>query len=125
MKKIILLLILSVRFSSIPLRIATVIKTEKIIVANKFKRNLNNKFAFIFEDPKDANEFYNYLNRKYKLNHQDVAFNVPFQLKNKGYYFSFSEVEIENKTFNVLPVVADAALESKNMSPMFQYNYIS
>jgi len=29
------------------------------MVAKKFKRSLPRDYAFIFEDPKDANEFYN------------------------------------------------------------------
>ena len=45
-------------FSSwIPLRIAANIKTDKVMVAKKFKRKLPKRHAFIFEDLKDANEF--------------------------------------------------------------------
>ncbi|AJR04743.1 hypothetical protein [Siansivirga zeaxanthinifaciens] len=112
-------------FSCIPLRIAPSIKTDKVMVAKKFKRKLPKRYAFIFEDPKDADEFYNYVNTKYALNHQDVAWNVPFEVNGSVYYFSFHEVEITTKTFNILPVFIDAALQSNDKEPFFEDSYIS
>lgn len=125
MYKLAIVTLLFLNFSCIPLRIAPTIKTDKVMVAKKFKRTLSNRNAFIFEDPKNANEFYSYINTKYELNHQDVEFNVPFEINGKVFYFSFSEVEIRDKTFNLVPIAADAALQNKNMEPLFQNNYIS
>lgn len=111
--------------SCIPVRIAPTIKTDKVMVAKKFKRKLPKRHAFIFEDPKDANEFYNYVNTKYELNHQDVEFNVPFEVDGKPFYFSFHEVEIADKSINIVPIITDGVLESKGREPVFEGAHIS
>ena len=95
------------------------------MVAKKFKRKLPKQHAFIFEDPKDANEFYNYVNTKYELNHQDVEWNVPFKIKGETFYFTFYEVEIPNKTLNILPIFIDTALTNKDWEPIFEGNYVT
>lgn len=125
MKKLLLLFLVLFCFSCIPLRIAPTIKTDKVMVAKKFKRKLSKQYAFIFEDPKDANEFYNYVNTKYELYHQDVEWNVPFEIDGEQFFFSFSETEIQDKTLNLLPLVADAALDSKGYGPLFDNVYTS
>lgn len=126
MEKLVLLIVLMFLFSScIPLRIAPNIKTDKVMVAKKFKRKLPKRHAFIFEDPKEANEFYNYVNTKYELNHQDVEWNVPFEVDGELFYFSFYEVEIPTKTLNLLPIFIDAALQSNDSEPMLEDIYTS
>ena len=95
------------------------------MIAKKFKRKLPKRNAFIFEDPKDANEFYNYVNTKYELNHQDVEWNVPFIVGGKPFYFSFHEVEILDKTVNIIPLVVDTALEKKGWDPMLEDAHVS
>lgn len=125
MKPIQLLLSFLLCASCIPLRIAPSIETDKVMVAKKFKRQLPKQHAFIFEDPKDADEFYNYINTKYELYHQNVEFNVPFEINGKSFYFSFYEVEIPTKTLNLFPVVVDAVLENKELEPMFEDVYTS
>jgi len=125
MKQFILSVLFLSCFSCIPLRIAPNIKTDKVMLAKKFKRKLPRQHAFIFEDPKDANEFYNYVNIKYELNHQDVEWNVPFEIDDKIYYFSFYEVEIPNKTINFLPLFVDTALDNKGWDPMFEDVYLT
>lgn len=112
-------------FSCIPLRIAPSIETDKVMVAKKFKRKLPKQHAFIFEDPKDANEFYNYVNTKYELLHQDVEFNVPFEIEAKPFYFSFHEVEILDKQLNLLPIVVDTALDNNNINPIFENEHVT
>ena len=124
-KQFILSVLFLSSFSCIPLRIAPNIKTDKVMVAKKFKRKLPRQNAFIFEDPKDADEFYNYVNIKYELNHQDVEWNVPFEIDGKLHYFSFYEVEIPNKTLNILTLFVDAALDNKGWDPMFEDVYMS
>lgn len=126
MKKIALLIISMFLFSScIPLRIAPNIKTDKVMVAKKFKRKLSKRHAFIFEDPKDANEFYNYVNTKYELNFHDVEWNVPFDVDGEVFYFSFYEVEIPTKTLNLLPIFLDVTLKSVDSDPIFDDAYMS
>lgn len=110
-------------FSCIPLRIAPKIESNKVMVAKKFKRKLPKRYAFIFEDPKNANEFYNYINTKYELNHQDVEHNVPFIINNKDYFFSFHETEIPDKTLNLVPIAVDLTLKAKDWDPMFEGIY--
>lgn len=111
--------------SCIPVRIAPNIETDKVMVAKKFKRKLPKQNAFIFEDPKDANEFYNYINTKYELNHKDVEFNIPFEVEEEIFYFSFHEVEISDKSVNLVPIAVDAVLENKGKDPLFEGGHIS
>ncbi len=125
MKRLYVFIPLLILQSCIPLRIAPNIETDKVMVAKKFKRKLPKQNAFIFEDPKDANEFYHFVNTKFELYHQDVEFNVPFMINDREFYFSFHEVEIPTKTFNILPIFIDAALTNSDMDPMFEDNYFS
>jgi hypothetical protein len=112
-------------FSCIPIRIAPVIKTDKLVIAKRFKRDLPRKYGFVFEDPKDANEFYKFINAKYNLGFVDVASNVPFLIDNKRYFLSFYERERVTKTINVIPIAIDAGLESKGNSPILEDAYTS
>ncbi len=88
------------------------------MLGKKFKRHLPKRYAFIFEDPKNANEFYYYIDTKYQLYGQNVQYNVPFEIDGKEYYFSFHEVEIPDKTINLVPIVTDKLLEKNGFSPV-------
>jgi hypothetical protein len=125
MKSLLLLFLLLIFTSCIPLRIAPNIKEEKLIVAKKFKRSLPRKHSYVFEDPKDADEFYNYINTKYGLNHEDVEFNVPVLINENEYFLSFHEVERITKTLNLIPLFIDAGLDSKGYSPVMEDSYSS
>ena len=106
--------------SCIPLRIAPNIKDYKLTKGKGFKRALPKKTMFVFEDPKDANEFYNYINTKFQLNDYYVDVQVPFEVGGVVYYFSFYEVEIPTKTLNLVPLALDVILnKSADMDPMF------
>ncbi|MFV0539923.1 MAG: hypothetical protein ACK5MZ_01625 [Aestuariibaculum sp.] len=107
----------------IPVRFAPNIDDYKIVSAKKFKRNLPKRNTFVFEDPKNANEFYSYINTKYELNHIDVEWNVPFTINNTEYYFSFYEVERVDETINILPIATDAILEKNNIDPVLENIY--
>ena len=120
MKSFLLLFFLLLFTSCIPLKIAPKIDGEKLIIAKKFKKSLPKKHSYVFEDPKDADEFYNYINIKYELNHEDVYFNVPFNINGKEYFFSFHEVERVTKTLNLIPMFIDAGLDSRGHSPVFE-----
>ncbi len=111
MKALLFITFFLLSFSScIPTKIAPNIKDDKVMAAKKFKKQLPKRQGFIFEDPKNANEFYAYINAKFKLNNKDVRWNVPFTVNNKEYYLSFYEVERTSKTINIAPIIADAAL---------------
>ncbi len=120
MKSLLLLFFLLLFTSCIPLKIAPKIEAEKLIVAKKFKRTLPKKHSYVLEDPKDADEFYNYINTKYELHHEDVEYNVPVLINENEYFLSFHEVERVTKTINLLPFMIDGGLESKGYSPVFE-----
>ena len=105
-------------FSCVPLSIAPKIEDDTIMVAKKFKKKLPNQNALIFEDPKDANEFYNYINIKYERNHLDVESNVPFIVDGQTLYFSFYEIGKTTKTLNLVPILIDSKLEKNDHSPL-------
>ncbi|WP_149273708.1 hypothetical protein [Pareuzebyella sediminis] len=112
--------------SCIPIRIAPNIEDYCVTKGKKFKRGLPKREMFVFEDPKAANEFYNYVNIKYGLDNNNVDDDVPFMLENRLYFFSFYEVEIEDKAIPILGVFADAlisrALDSDEYQPIFTPN---
>ncbi|WP_220473485.1 hypothetical protein [Flagellimonas aequoris] len=110
--------------SCIPLRIAPNIKDYKITKGKRFKRGLPKKTIFVFEDPKDADEFYNYINTKFQLDDYYVDVQVPFEVEGKTYFFSFYEVEIPTKTINLIPFVVDGILDqAADMDPIFEEVY--
>lgn len=125
MKKISLYLLFLLVYSCIPYKIAPKIEGEKIIKAKKFKKDLPNYYGFIFEDTKNANEFYNFINTKYNLKKQNVESNVPISINNKTYYLSFFERERTTSTLNLLPLAIDTHRNSNNKNPMLEDLYTS
>ena len=61
--------------------------------AKKNKRKLPRETSYIFEDPKDAYHFYDYINAKFRLNHLNVGMNTPFVIGGKTYYLTYNEAE--------------------------------
>ncbi len=108
--------------SCIPLRIAPNIKDYKVTTGKRFKRGLPKKNVFVFEDPKEADEFYNYVNTKFNLEDYYVDVHVPIQVNGEAYYFSFYEIEIKDKTVNFVPLILDvvfnAALQNEDFEPI-------
>ncbi|MDC6365163.1 MULTISPECIES: hypothetical protein [Flavobacteriaceae] len=127
MKKTLLFTLTAVFVTScIPLRIAPNIKDYKLTKVKRFKRGLPKKTVFVFEDPKDTSEFYNYINTKFDLQDYYVDVEVPFQIHGDTFYFSFYEVEIPTKTINLLPIVLDGVLsQTTEMDPVFEEVYAS
>ena len=80
---------------------------------------------FVFEDTKDNNHFYNYVNTKFQLNNENVYDDVPFTQNGIQYFFSFYEVEIPTKTINLVGFVADAMLGEAGIDPIFEDSYDS
>lgn len=108
--------------SCIPLRVAPDIDDYKVTSGKKFKRGLPKREMFVFEDPKDADQFYYFVDIKYGLNGENVYDDVPFEVNGETYFFSFYEIEIPNKTLNLFPVVFDVflngALGNEDFEPM-------
>tara|TARA_R100001369_G_scaffold16414_2_gene31433 strand:- start:381 stop:932 length:552 start_codon:yes stop_codon:yes gene_type:complete len=127
MKKLFILLLAAVTPSNIPVKIAPKFKNQdyKIMQANKFQRKMSRETSFIFKDPKNADEFYYYVNKKYKLNHKDVGLNTAFQHKAKTYYLSYSEVGKEDENANIGLAFVDLVLEEKAGFTVFENNYTS
>ena len=121
MKRLLFVLFSVLFFSScIPLRIAPNIKDYKLTKGKRFKRRLPKKTVFVFEDPKNSEEFYQYINTKFQLNDYYVDVQVPFEVDGRTYFFSFYEVEIPTKTLNLIPIILDGILhETTDMDPMF------
>ncbi|WP_413996445.1 hypothetical protein [Maribacter sp. 2307ULW6-5] len=105
------------------MRIAPNIKDYSLKEGKKFKRSLPTRNMFIFPDPKPANEFYKFVNIKFNLKHQKVHDDVPFRLNGKTYFFSFYEVNIPDKTVNLVPLAVDAALANANLPTLLESTY--
>lgn len=124
MKKTVLLVsLLLLLISCVPTRIAPSIQDYKVTKGKKFKRSLPKRQMFLFKDPKPANEFYTYINTKFQLNDINVYNDVPFSLKDKHYFFSFYEVEIPNKSINLVPLAVDALLARADLDPIMEDHY--
>jgi len=125
MKKLTILILTLATLSCIPVKIAPRFKNEdyKIMNAKKFQKQMPRETAFIFKDSKDAGEFYNYINKKYNLNHIDVGINVPFQLNNQTLYLSYYEAERIDKNVNLPLALIDAKRESNGNSRLFEDHY--
>ena len=123
MKNAICVLLLFALVSCIPFKIAPNIDDYKISNARDFKRDLPDDYAFVFEDEKDADEFYHFINTKFQLDHLDVEFNVPIAIGNAVYYMSFYEREKTTETANLVPILIDAILEDQEMDPLLEDAY--
>ena len=111
MKKITLLLLWGFLIQScIPIRIAPSIEDYQVTEGKKFKRELPKRQMFIFEDPKEENAFYNYVNVKFQLEDDQVYDDVPFSINGAQYFLSSYETEIPDKAINLFPALLDATV---------------
>lgn len=125
MKKLTVLLLLLGTVSCIPVRFAPNIRDYKIVLAKRFKRDLPKEYAFVFEDNKEADEFYNYINTKFNLNHQNVDLNVPLRVGMQTVFMSFYERDRISETGNLIPLLIDGILISKDHDPVLEDAYSS
>jgi len=125
MKKFLLFIIPVLVYSCVPVKIAPNIESNKVMNAKKFKRQLPDQYAFIFEDPKEANEFYNYINTKFELDDKSVDTNVPIEIDNTTYFMSFYETERETKTVNLVPIAIDAKRQSNGKNALLNEAHTS
>ncbi|MBC3846469.1 hypothetical protein H8K90_08765 [Winogradskyella echinorum] len=125
MKNFLLALICITITSCIPYKIAPKFKNEdyKVIKAKKFQRKLPRETSFIFKDPKNADEFYHYINKKYNLNHKDVGLNTPFKIEGKSFYLSYREVERTDEKLILPLALIDLRRSSNGNDPLFEGNY--
>jgi len=99
---------------------APTIKEYKLVKGKRFKNGLPKKTTYIFEDPKNHGEFYDYINTKYQLNDYFVDVEVPFQLEGETYYFSFYEVVKKSKALFLLPLATDVAYHAATRAEEFE-----
>ncbi|MCR9226376.1 MAG: hypothetical protein NXH90_03010 [Flavobacteriaceae bacterium] len=97
------------------------IKKDKLAHGKRFKKGVAKKTVFVFECPKDANEFYDCINTKLQLNDYYVDVQAPFLMDGQIFCFSFYEVEISTKTINLIPLALDVAFnQAAYMDPVFE-----
>ena len=126
MRLVFVILIFSIlNASCIPTKIAPYIEDYELTIAKEFKRELPKTGAFIFEDPKSANEFYEFINAKFKKDYLDVEWDTPFTIGKNTHYFSFYEAEKTTKTINIFPILIDVALENNGCEPLLENAYDS
>lgn len=111
--------------SCIPLQIAPNFEGGKVFAPKKFKRQLPFNYVYVFEDPKDANEFYEYINAKFQIHYDDATGNVPVSIEDDNYYLTFYEAERATKTVNLVPMLVDNALEDKGYSPVLEDEHVT
>lgn len=124
-RTLLLILSLFILQSCIPLRIAPKISDYKITKGKKFKRSLSKRQMFIFEDSKDAEQFYNFVNIKFQLDDANVYDDVPFEIDGEQYFFAWYEIEIPNKSLNLIPIIVDVALLASEINPVLEDSYSS
>lgn len=105
--------------SCVPIAIAPELSQGKFIKGKKFKRKLPNRNAFVFTDPKAADEFYYYINTKFGLNYNYVESNVPVEIANDTYYISFYETKKSTKSINLMQPMANNLLENNGLPRVF------
>ncbi len=107
-------------FSCIPFKIAPDIDGHKVMMAKKFKKDLPTDYAYVFEDTKDADEFYYFMNAKFDLDFVNVEMNVPVRIEERTYFISFCEREKTTETLNLIPLVIDGMLNSGGIGPVME-----
>lgn len=116
MKYFSVLLISCFYLSCIPLKIAPNMEAGEVVKAKRFVKQLPNQYAYVFDDPKDANEFYNYINAKYQVTYEDG--NLPLTIGERQTFLTFYEVNKETQTVNLIPMMVNVVLEEKGISPI-------
>ncbi len=120
-----MIIIFSTFYSCIPVKIAPNLEEGKVLKARRFIPTLGNRYAYVFEDLKDANEFFKYVNAKYQISYDDLDGNIKFFMDENSYYLTFYEVNKETKTINLIPMVTDGLLEENGYSRSFENQYTS
>ena len=63
------------------------------------------------------NQFYKYVNTKFELKDINVVDDVPFTIYGEQYFFSHYEVNLPDKTLNLLPIASDNTLLRADFNP--------
>jgi len=125
MRKLLICIFLLLIGSCIPIKKAPEIKDYKIVLAKRFKRDLPRKYAFVFEDEKNADEFYRFLYWKLGRLNTDIEVNLPFKVGEHTYYMSFHERPKRDVTVNLFSLFIDAVLINQGGEPILDGTYAS
>lgn len=109
----------------IPYKIAPKIKTHKVTKTKRFLKELPMRYSFVFKDPKEAREFYQFINIKLAGDLEWRAVNLPFQLSGTNFYLSLYEVEKSTKIVRLWPLLIDEKLKKKGYDPLLSEYYKS
>ena len=125
MRFLFLLLLVLCCSGCFPYKIAPKIKSHKVTKTKRFLKVLPLRYCFVFKDPKEAKEFYQFINIKLADDLEWRAINLPFQLSGTNFYLSLYEVERSTKLFNVWPLLIDEKLKEKGNDPLLSEYYKS
>ena len=119
-----LLLLLNVS-ACIPYKIAPNYSEGKVVKGKKFIKTFKNRYVFAFNDPKEANAFYTYINYKFQTSYDDDLGNVPIRIEDELAYLTFYELEKTTETYNLFPMMVDGVLSERGVDPVLesQYNF--
>lgn len=101
------------------------IDTYKLQVARKFQRKLPKRQAFVFSDLKGANDFYYFIEERFKSNFDNFQWNVSIIINGKTHNFTIYEVEKSTKTVNLIPILIDLSRTAKDKEALFEDAYSS
>ncbi len=123
MKYVLIFLFPVIMSSCISIQKAPKIDTYKLLVAKKFQRKLPKRYAFVFHDPKGANDFYYFIESRFKSNFDNFQWNVTVTIKGRIHNFTIYEVEKSTKTVNLIPIFADLVRHAKDKEALFRDQY--
>ena len=114
MRYILTILIALLLCACFPVQIAPEIRDYKITKGKKFKRSLPKRYTYVFEDYKNADEFYYYINTKFQRDDNYVEDNTQITIDNRSYYLSFYEVEKKTKIVNLIPILIERTISGSD-----------
>lgn len=96
----------------IPYKSADTIFDYQVEVGRKFQKGLPERNMFLFEDPKEANAFYHFIDNRFELHGDNVADDVPFVIDGQQYFFAFYETSQSSKGVSFVNLLTDAVVSS-------------
>ena len=120
---LVIISICSLFVSCIPYAKAPKLEENHVSRAKKFQKDLPRMYAYIFEDPKKANEFFDFIGYKFNPDPDYFTSNIPISVEGSKYFLSFYEVERSSKTLNLIPVILDKVLEEKGVDHVMEGMY--
>ena len=111
--------------SCVPIKIAPQIIDYKVANGKRFQKKLPKQQTFIFNDPKKANEFYQFLNAKIGFDNLKMDYYLPIDINHKKYFLSYYEVTRDTKTLNFIPILFDAAINGNGMDSQLENIYVT